>query len=303
MKHPIKNPELEAAVLAVETDQSLNLQVPSKLLKTHPLVSEMSYDHGMRNRHNPRAEKIINRGYTLDFALGMNNLNRGRLIMDTFVKAVEQRGHEILNKDGKTFVLISGEELQIRLWEKSKYIEKPKEKWGYRDKELTGELFIQYLIRGGYVEKQWGDTAFTKLEDKLGRIIGSLEFLGKKEREERLEREAYWQEQRRKEDIRKELNSKKENEFKHFKVLLNQSIKWEKAQVIRAYISQIEASQESGQNQFENLQDWINWARSKADWYDPTVSAKDGFLNPVGDFHESLLEGKVQIDGYNVDKL
>ncbi|RPA66873.1 hypothetical protein EF405_19005 [Cyclobacteriaceae bacterium YHN15] len=70
------------------------------------------------------------------------------------------------------------------------------------------------------VEKQWGDTAYTKLEEKLGRVIGSLEYIGEKERDERLKLEALWREQRREEDIRKELNAKKQSEFNNFKSYL-----------------------------------------------------------------------------------
>ncbi|WP_373495434.1 hypothetical protein [Aquiflexum sp.] len=53
----------------------------------------------------------------------------------------------------------------------------------------------------------------------------------------------------------------------------------------------------------ENVQEWIQWAKHKADWYDPTVEKKDEYLNPFGELHESLLDGKKQLDRYNTDEL
>ena len=124
-----------------------------------------------------------------------------------------------------------------------------------------------------------------------------------KVREERLQLEALWREQSRKEDIRKELNAKKQSEFNNFKRLLNQSLRWEKSQAIRAFINHVETNPNLTIEGCENIQEWIQWAKCKADWYDPTVERKDEFLSPYGEFHEALLEGKKEIDEYNLSKL
>lgn len=142
MKKLNSNPELEAAVSAVETDQSLNLKVPSKLFKPHPMVVEMNLQEDDPKRFNLNSDKIFNQGETFDFAVGKKSLPRAKLILDTFIKAIEKRGMEIINKEGKTYILISNEKLRIRLWEKSRFIEKDENTVGYRDQELTGELYF-----------------------------------------------------------------------------------------------------------------------------------------------------------------
>jgi hypothetical protein len=303
MKKPIRNSELEAMVEAVESDSTINLKVPEKLINPHPLVVGMKYPKQQSTRFNTSSNKIFNEGETLDFAVSKKNLQRAMLILDTFIRAVEKRGHSVVIKGGSTYVIISGEPLRIRFWEKSRYIENHDDKRGFRDTELTGEFFIQYFKISNYVERQWGDTAHTKLEDKLGRVIGSLEYFGKKEHEERLEREAYWKKQREKEAIQKELNARKQTEFNNFKILLSQSLRYEKAQAIRAFVSHIEANPHLTIEGSDNLQEWMHWARAKADWYDPTVESKDEVLSPFGEFHEDLLFGKKEIDGFNVKNL
>lgn len=303
MNKYIRNPELVAAVLAVEKDQSLNLKVPAKLSKPHPMVVEMNLRECDPSRFKPNVGKIFNQGETFDFAVGKRSLQRAKLILDTFIKAVEKRGIEVINREGSTYLLISDEKLQIRLWEKSRFIENDENRHGYRDQELTGELFIQYIKFGRYAEKQWGDTAHTKLEDKLGRVIGSLEYLGRKEHEERIEREAYWEEQKRRDANIKEQNSRKETEFNNFMLLLDQSSRWEKAQSIRAFVSHVEANPDASIEGIENPQEWIQWAKGKADWYDPTVNSSDELLSPYGEFHQNLVEGKREIDWVNKGKL
>ncbi len=43
---------------------------------------------------------------------------------------------------------------------------------------------------------------------------------------------------------------------------------------IRALIAVVESREEIG----ESMQQWLSWAKAKADWYDPTISAEDDFF-------------------------
>jgi hypothetical protein len=164
--------------------------------------------------------------------------------------------------------------------------------------EMTGILSFQLLSHGSHVQKEWGDTAHSKLEEKLGRVIGSLEYFAKKERVERIENERRRQEQKIKNTLIQEQNDQKEADFNNFKILLSDSLRWEKAQALRGYTSHIEKLTTS-----ENLKGWIGWAIEKADWYDPTISKTDKLLKPFSDFHESLLNNSKSLDRYNIDKL
>ena len=53
--------------------------------------------------------------------------------------------------------------------------------------------------------------------------------------------------------------------------LNNAAADYEIACKIRKYISAVEAQDDLSPERLE----WIVWAKAKADWYDPTISAKD----------------------------
>lgn len=298
---PIRNQELEEAVQRVETDSNINLIVPANLKNPHPLIKDITSSHFITDRYYPMAGKVMTKGESFDLIVGKANFVRAKLILDTFIKAIEGRGHQIRFEDGNTFLETFGEKLRIRFWEKSKYIGQVKE-YTFRDKELTGILSIQYFRILNYVEREWCDTPNMKLEEKLGRVIGSLEYYGQKEKADRLEREQRWRDQKLKDDLIQEHNSRKQADFNNFKTLLSNSLRWEKAQSIRAYISHLRKNPEHFPGT-ENLNDWIDWANDKADWFDPLVSKPDQLLNPFGEFHESLLDQSIKTDRYNIDKL
>jgi hypothetical protein len=56
--------------------------------------------------------------------------------------------------------------------------------------------------------------------------------------------------------------------------LVNIADDYDTACKIRRYIMAIEASGSLDQSNME----WIEWAKSKADWFDPTISKKDDLL-------------------------
>lgn len=297
---PVRNQELENQITAVETDPKINLKVPFELKNPHHLIKGLQM-HSTKSWINQDSQKAFPEKKNFDVIVGKPNINRAKLILSTFFKAIEGRGHSIMFEKDHSYLEAFGEKLRIRFWEKSRYIGSP-DRNSYRDMELTGILSFQYFRILNYVEREWADTPHTKLEEKLGRIIGSLEFYAQKEKAERLEREQRWREQKIREEIIREVNTRKEAEFKKFQDLLTNSLRWEKAQSIRAYLNHIHTNQPEG-TESENRNEWVAWANDKADWFDPFVSKPDPLLKPFGEFHESLLDQSIKIDRYNIDKL
>ncbi len=117
------------------------------------------------------------------------------------------------------------------------------------------------------------DSAKGKLEDRLSDIL--IELYEKSE-ENRIERERREAEQRRREEEarrREELRKRKETEIKRTKELANKAEDYRIATEIRALIfAMIEKGDE------EATPEWIEWAKEKADWYDPTVAREDEYL-------------------------
>ena len=122
--------------------------------------------------------------------------------------------------------------------------------------------------------RQIRDNKSSLIEDRLGEILVAVfysinaEKLTREAREEaQRQREA---EQRRKEEIRRRYNS----EVQKTNALVNRAEDYAIACKIRALISAVESQGADT----EETQNWLAWAKAKADWYDPTVAAEDDFF-------------------------
>lgn len=112
--------------------------------------------------------------------------------------------------------------------------------------------------------------------DQKGCFFTHIIELYEKSEENRIERERREAEQRRREEEtrrREELRKRKETEIKRTKELANKAEDYRIATEIRALIfAMIEKGDE------EATPEWIEWAKEKADWYDPTVAREDEYL-------------------------
>ena len=129
------------------------------------------------------------------------------------------------------------------------------------------------------------DSEKEKLENRLGDILISLY---EKSEENRIDRERREEEQRiREEEARKqeELCKRKETEIEHTKSLVNKAEDYRIALEIRAYIDGMVKNVNS-----EATSEWIEWARQKADWFDPTIAREDEYLGKRN--HEKDKEDK-----------
>ena len=106
-------------------------------------------------------------------------------------------------------------------------------------------------------------------------IIAKLEVIAHNKKIEREEREKYWAEHRRKEQLKKELIAIKERELSGFKSALQLAGRYQKAIELRNYINAFEDQAIKSNSLTEKQQKWIEWAHKKADWYDPFIEAYD----------------------------
>lgn len=268
------DPELEAIIKEVSNDASINLIVPANLTKPDPLVVALK-NHLKSKDHRTSYDRngiISTRSGYFNTSIKLENLNRALPIIDTFIKAIKGRNHQLLIEGGRTFVKVKDEKVEIRFWEKCRSERKSDKSWISRELIPTNLLFIQLLDR--VVIKEWGDTSYTLLEEKLGRIIGGLEYFAKKQAEETIRINIWRKEYEEKERLRKEIKQKKDDEQKRFSELLQESKRWAEAQQLRAYLNSIESSGSLK----EDLSTWLEWARSKADWLDPMIKKEDKWM-------------------------
>ncbi len=119
------------------------------------------------------------------------------------------------------------------------------------------------------------------LEDQLSRIIAELEIHGEELRLEKIEREKSWAKQKIEQEKRERYFKLREKELKDFKTLLVKATRWRQTEVLRNYINAVEAQSPSDASTQEEKKKWIEWARSKADWFDPTIESDDSLLSGV----------------------
>lgn len=252
-----------------------------------------------RQYYNPRYNKPENEPVFFK-EVSDESMSRAIAILDTVFKAIESLGGSI-NSD--LSVKIKNDIVRFRMAESQdqvkheltkqeaqalvKYNDEVKNhRWASKpqirkyDKVYNGKLRIVFGERS-YIR----DSESEKLEERLGDILITLY---EKAEENRITREAREEaERKRAEEARRreENRQRKEQEIRLVKELVNKAEDYRIAKEIREYIqAMIESENE------DITPEWIEWAKKKADWYDPSVATEDEYLGKRQ--HEKSAEEK-----------
>lgn len=260
----------------IENDPKVNLQVHARLTNPDKLILNTRNDH--YQDHDRRQSKRIDNSEILSIGVNKKHFDRALRIMDTLIKALRNRGHEFINKYGKVHIIVFGEEYHLSCIEKYTRV-MVKNQYGEGNVlEPTGILAIR--IGESYKLKEWIEGK-TPIEEQLSRILAGIEYKGMKEREEKIAIDNYWEREKEKQRIAKALQDRKEKELMDFKELFLKSQRHEKAEIIRRYVQKLENSALQRNELTEDLRKEIEWAKKKADWYDPFTESYDELLNEI----------------------
>jgi len=191
----------------------------------------------------------------------LNFLINGEKVPYSFSEAQDEIKHE-LTKDENMQLLKYQDEKRRSSWVSKPQIRK-------YDNVHNGRINI--LINKG---KRIRDCNSYIVEDKLGDII--IEFY-RASNEIRIEREAREEEARKRkeaEDRRENARTEYNREVVRTKELCSMAEDYEMACKIRAYITAYENAHEKS----DITEEHIKWAKSKADWLDPTVALSDNYF-------------------------
>jgi hypothetical protein len=263
----------------IENDSRINLIVPDKLTNPHKLVAETKHAHF--NNENRFSKNFT--GYLRSpLSISATKLLYGRAlrIMDTFIKAMEKRGHLFQLKNESARVIIFGEEFEIAIREKNKRIPKPKTNSSWQEYDYIPSGILVFSLRISYHNIEWTDGK-NPLENQLSKIIAKLEIKGAEERDRHLRWEKEREIKEEQDRIKRAKEQEIEQELNRFKQLKQKANRWQEACQIRAYLTDIETKATKEQSLTEDLTNWLTWARKKLDWYDPTISAEDESLAGV----------------------
>lgn len=252
---------------------------PEKLTKPNQLIIDAKNDLKDKKPslyHNMNGLVNTSPGI-IDIAVTPHNIKRALLFMDIFIKAIQNRGHKIIIKDG-TRVIINNIELRIDLREKLKRKIIKGTHWDSTVLEPSNILSLRLDI---YPIKEWTDTDSSKIEDKIPSIIAKLELQAIQEKQQAIEREIWNKEYERKRKIEEDFEAKRNFELKEFKGLFQKANRWHQAEILRKYILEVEKKAKENNSLTEEVIKWLEWANNKVEWYDPFTEKEDETFEKV----------------------
>lgn len=247
--------------------------------QSHPVYPKTS--HKRSTYYTPPAEEPF-----LYWDVSELSLPRIYRILNTLFKCIEALGgkvnedlsltvrNEIVRykitegEDKVPHVLTRDEEKALEKYERDKisgrYAYKPNiRKWDYT---FNGKL--RFVV---VANKAYRDDANLLIEQRLQEILVDIY---EESENVRIAREAREEAARKAEEERKKKERQRELysiEAEKVYALENEAEDFDMACKIRAYIAAVEAQM----NMDEKTQEWIRWAKDKADWYDPTIAKDD----------------------------
>lgn len=266
----------------VERDESLSLQIPEKLLKPDPLIAQTKSILSKQKPDGYNYIGIVSSSYEgLDIRVAKTNVDRALLFFDTLIKALKARGHSVEIRNRKTLAIVGGHDFELFLREKMRKETVQERTWTRQVFHPKGILALQV---GGWYGREYKDGS-TRLEEQLAKIIAGLELYAAQRTEQQLAFRKAEEERKERERLAKELAERKQQELINFKKLLIDSDRWHRAENLRRYIHELEVRAEKTQS--PETQEWLAWAKSKADWYDPFIESTDELLTDVD---QNILE-------------
>lgn len=305
---PNKKPEKKIAEDLIEKNKIESIPVKKTLKGAHLLIKQTS-DYFKTVSKKADEMLIPSEEKCLDISVSPGNLRRALLIMDSILNVLEPKGFPIVIENSKTKVRIFDVSIKILLKEEYKTVpKKPKDhnlKWGYEfgytskyslnsyDRVPSGILCLsidEWVGGRGTQQKNWRDTKSAVLEDRLPKFIsGLIQIAAKKSEEARQKKE---EERIRKE--RKRILQQKVDEYNLEKErvsgLFEDSDNWNKAFVLRKYITKVEKYLKSGKNApfiEGEAEDWLEWAYKQADRLDPLKDSPPSILDDAEELEKA----------------
>jgi hypothetical protein len=213
--------------------------------------------------------------------------NRGLAFADQFISVFKERGHKIIFVKNHKYTFGNGLkfdfygerfELFMRETQTRVMVQERNYSWKSASYHLNGRIAIKWNTSYG---KDWVEPKAQTLENKIPNIIDFFEERARYDIELRAEHKVKAEVRKLKEAEDARVAKIKAKEISDFKLLINSSGRWHKSQQLRNYLSTYEDKMKSNGELTKEVMDWLDWARKKADWYDPFIEAEDDIFQDV----------------------
>jgi hypothetical protein len=277
----------------IKNDSRLILTIPEKLSRPDKLIVEAKEKLSSTDRYSRYKDVVTSDRDTIDIRVSKKFISRSLRFMDTLIKDLRTRGHNIeIKMDGwraGTYVIVQGQKIRILLRERLKKVIVKGSYYNSTELHPGGTLFFRMEGDGS---REWKDGK-SLIDEHLEDIIAMLELEGQK----LVIREEVWRKEREineaKEKIRKEIEKRRQEEFDDLRDLLGKFAKWQKARQLREYLDELERMATKNNNRTEKFNSWLSRAREKVAWYAPLIEKQDEWLDG---FDRGELDGVQSID-------
>jgi len=263
-------------------DSASVIQVIRKVRKLDELVIEAK--KAFLNQSKGKDDnKLISIAYdTLDINVSLKLIDRALEFYNLLIIGVRRIGGTISVKQNRSAILFSGETLEMTLREKQNRIEKqnPKYSWESYDYVPSGLLYFK-LGEHSWDSKEWKDTAYTVIEDKIEDILQHIQKAVIKIQELRLENKQRQLEHEKQRQRKLEIEQQQTLEINNFIAIKNNAELWQKAKIMREYLLAMEESAIKNGTYDVKMQEYVAWARKKVDWYDSLVELEDELFDKL----------------------
>ena len=272
-----KNTEVKQIQSEIKDKFKSELLNPEKLTSKDPLILAAKTSLAFKKKAY-KFKGLIETGYdVLDIKVSVENVSRSLRFMSTLINVVRLRGHNIIINSKGTCLVIEGENIKVSCREKCKIVVVKQGNWDYR--ELHGNGLLSFKTEG-YHSSEWIDGK-RQIEKIIPDIIAKLEISVKDLHLQQEKNKIYFAKLEADRQKLRDIEESKERELRKFKLLLNEATRWEQIKKLRDYIDAVESGAVANNTMTADLTDWLNWARKKANWYDPTINEFDELLASV----------------------
>jgi len=271
---------LKRRIMDIENSCPKHIKVPIRLTSPEILVIQTkSHLETLRpsSWHDLESNVESHVGF-LAVEVSKGNISRMMRFVDSFIKLLSKRGHNVKVSGRATFVTIDDEQLQIKFREKCKRQKIKSDKWGSTALVPNGLLSVKLVHPYSAIE--WVDNR-KQLEEQLVSIVASLELHAENEKANKLKWQLARAEQKRLQDIEDSRKAAKDAEQKKAELLIHHSGQWKIAQNLDRYITHIESMQ-IGEDIRTEVREWIRWAKGVQESIDPLAGGISDYIRSYG---------------------
>ena len=213
-------------------------------------------------------------------------IDRAMKLLRMLIERFEREGWTLdVNIDGHfdepaSVVIMDGERIPFKIREKHRMVAGKLYSWTTHSWIPDGRMAVEFYWRR-HNPKEFSDTEYTVVEDKLDDIVAWLRKAFIKVRDERLEMERYHREMEERERQRKELENRRKERIRDVNAVIMEFRRYRKACELREFCSALESVRDGS----EELAAKIRTTRAIADWIDP-----------FSDYEDELLSGVMTVD-------